>query len=142
MNKIIEQQVTCIICPRGCRLTVSGRIEVPEEKNDTVRDSNEIARITKDLSVQGNLCPRGVEYGKKEVTFPTRKVTSTVRINHSVFTRLPVVTKEPVPKDKVFEVMAAINKTSVNCPVRMGDLILQNVAGTGIDVIASRNMTE
>lgn len=142
MNKNIDEKVTCIICPRGCRLRVSGVVDFPEENMDKALLNNGIELITDALTVQGNLCPRGIDYGKKEVTFPTRKVTSTVRINHSIFNRLPVVTKDPVPKSKMFEVMAEINKVSASCPINMGDIVIHNVADTGIDVVASRSMTE
>jgi len=115
-----EWDVICIVCPRGCRLKVS-------------KDKDEI-------SVTGNQCIRGVAYGVKEVTNPTRVVTSTVKVNHPVHRRMPVVTKGSVPKDRIFDVMKEINKIQLDLPIYVGDIIIENVLNTGVNVVASRTI--
>jgi|SRR5574344_922941 CxxC motif-containing protein len=111
------KELICINCPRGCHLTV---------------DEN--------LVVKGNFCPRGAAYGKQEVTNPTRTVTSTVRIFGAELPLCPVKTAQPIPKGKMGDIMASINKVSLTAPVKIGDVVIANVAGTGVNVVATRNM--
>lgn len=113
----------CIVCPRGCRLTI---------KKD---DSNQMG-----YSVEGNTCKRGEDYGIKEVTNPTRVLTSTVVLKNSSLKRLPVVTKGDIPKGKMFEAMKEINKVVVNAPVKEGDVIIENLLNTGVNLIAARSV--
>ena len=115
----MKKELICIVCPLGCRLTV-------EKENDS-------------LNVTGNTCPRGAKYGSEEVTNPTRMVTSTVVLKNAKLTRLPVATSCPIPKAKIEEVMAQINKVKVKAPVKLGDVIIQNVARSGADIIATRS---
>ena len=111
--------LTCIRCPMGCALSV----EVEEKKV---------------LSVTGNRCKRGSEYARKEVISPTRTVTSTVRTQDGRV--VSVKTKEDIPKGKIYECMAAINEVVVHTPVVIGEVIINDVAGTGVDVIATKNL--
>jgi CxxC motif-containing protein len=110
-------ELTCIICPNGCRLKV---------------DDN--------LNVSGNRCPRGAIYGKQEVTNPTRTVTSTVRCDSSFLKVCPVKTKDPIPKGKIFEAMKEINACFVKVPCHIGDVVKSNIAGTGVDLVVSRDI--
>ena len=112
-----ERLLTCIVCPRGCALTV------------TLDESG------KPTSVSGNACGRGVVYAEKECTHPERTVTSTVRTSCGAV--VAVKTKETVPKEKVFAVMEEINKARAKCPVKVGDVVIENVAGTGVSVVAT-----
>ena len=112
-----ERLLTCIVCPRGCALTVT------------------LAESGKPLSVTGNACKRGVTYAEKECTHPERTVTSTVRTESGAV--VPVKTSATVPKETVFAVMEEINKAVATCPVKVGDVILENVASTGVSVIAT-----
>lgn len=112
-----EGKFICIVCPRGCHLSV---------------DEN--------LNVTGNSCPRGKEYAINEVTNPTRTITSTVAISGGELHRLPVMTSSPIPKGKIFEVMQEIDKVRACAPVRIGDVIIRDVLGTGSDIIATRNI--
>jgi CxxC motif-containing protein len=109
--------LTCIICPRGCRLTVDEH-----------------------LNVTGNFCPRGIVYGKQEVTNPTRVVTSTVRIDRAALPLCPVKTAQPIPKKKIFDVMSSINEVHLTAPVAIGDVVITDVAGTGVALVVTRNM--
>ena len=109
----------CIGCPRGCHLLV-------DEEND--------------YKVTGNSCAIGAEYGANELRNPTRIVTSTVKITGGLHDCLPVKTDKPVPKGRMFEVMELLKSVEVKSPVKMGDVILEDVLGTGANVIATRNM--
>lgn len=111
-NKMI-----CIACPVGCRLTVYD-----------------------DLTVTGNKCPKGETYAVKELTNPTRIITSTVKIEGGIKPRIPVRTTVGVPKDKIREVMAIINKVVMTAPVKMGDIIVENVLETEAHIVTSRSM--
>ncbi len=110
----------CIRCPKGCRL----RVVVEGD----------------DIAVSGYECLEGKKYGEEEVRNPKRMVTSTVRILGAKYPRLPVRTAEPVPKDRILDVIAALRGVVIRAPVRRGQVILENVAGTGVDVIAERDM--
>ena len=113
----------CINCPMGCNLTV------------TKADDGSV-------SVTGNTCPRGEEYGIKEVTAPTRTVTSIVRVTDGEIPMVSVKTAADIPKEKIFDVMKSIRETKTVAPVRIGDIIIKNVAGTGVDVVATKNVPE
>lgn len=115
------RNLTCIVCPKGCRL----KVEVDGEV----------------CTVSGNGCKRGDVYGKNEVTNPVRTITSTVKIDNCGHCRLPVVTDQPVPKSMMFEVMKEINRIEVKGPVKNGDIILTNVLNTGANIIASRSVS-
>lgn len=113
-------EITCIQCPIGCALTV------------TVDGDN--------VTVTGNTCPRGYSYGVKEVTHPSRTVTSTVAIDGGELPRLSVKTRSDIPKEKIFDIMEEINRTKVKAPVNIGDTVIKNVCGTGVDVIATKSV--
>ena len=117
----IEREIICIVCPTGCRITVSG--DDPEQ-----------------LAVTGNECKRGKEYALKEITDPTRTLVTTVRINHSRLRRLPVRTSAEIPKQSIFPCMEVINRTEVEAPVEIGQVIIADILGTGADLIATRSM--
>ena len=118
-----EKELICISCPMGCRLTVK-------------LEGNEV------ISVTGNTCPRGEEYARKECTNPERILTSTVKINGAVHRVLPVITDREIPLGKLFEAMEAIRKVEVDAPVREGDILIEDILGTGANVIASRSMAK
>ena len=115
-----KRELICIGCPMGCPLTV--------EMNGT-----EV------VSVTGNTCPRGDAYARKEVTNPTRIVTSTVKVEGGKVDMVSVKTKEDIPKGKIFECVKALKGITVKAPVHIGYVILKDVAGTGIDIIATKN---
>lgn len=115
----MEKEFVCICCPMGCRLSVK------------MNASGEVTGVT------GNTCKRGEEYAVSEVTSPVRMVTSTVRSKNGVM--VPVKTREPIPKGKIFECMEMIKSAQISLPVQVGDVIVKDVAGTGIDIIATRS---
>ena len=114
------KELICITCPKGCHL------KVDEET----------------FAVTGNSCPRGAVYGANELRNPVRVVTSTVVLESESFRRLPVKTDRAIPKAKMFEVMAEIAKVRVQAPVRVGDVLIANVAGTDGNVVATRSVEE
>ena len=118
----MKHELTCIRCPIGCQLTV----DVDGEN----------------VSVTGNSCPRGAEYGKKEVTAPTRIVTSSVRVSGGELPLVSVKTASDIPKDRIMDVMAEIRQCETAAPVQTGDVLIRNVAGTGADIVATRSVRE
>lgn len=114
----MKRELTCIICPRGCSLTV----DIDGEKT----------------CVSGNGCPKGEKYGIEECTHPTRTVTSIVRVENRKNTMVSVKTASTVPKENVFDVMEIIRKTSVKAPVKIGDIILTDIYGT--DIIVTKDI--
>ncbi|MBS5510661.1 MAG: DUF1667 domain-containing protein [Clostridium sp.] len=116
-----ERRLICIGCPMGCPLVVT-------------MDGGEV------VSVTGNTCKRGEIYGRKEVTNPTRIVTSTVRVSGGSIDMVSVKTKEDIPKGKIFDCVKALKTVEVTAPVHIGDVIMKDVAGTGVDVVATKNV--
>lgn len=114
----------CIVCPRGCRLIIKKDESSP-----------------RGYTVEGNTCKRGEDYGIKEVTNPTRVLTSTVVLENSSLKRLPVVTKGDIPKGKMLEAMKVINKVIAYAPINEGDIIIENLLDTGVDLIAARSIS-
>lgn len=114
-----RRELICIGCPLGCPLTVE-------------MEENEIT------GVSGNTCPRGDAYARKEVTNPTRIVTSTVAVKGGAARLVSVKTREDIPKDRIFDCVKALKEVQVEAPVRIGDVILENAAGTGVDVVATK----
>lgn len=114
------KNLTCINCPMGCYLTV--KIE-----NGQV------------VEVLGESCARGVAYAKTESLNPKRMMTSTVRLHGAILDVLPVKSAQPVPKSMVPVCVIALKGVDIDAPVKMGDVIVSNVAGTGVDVIATRS---
>ena len=92
------------------------------------------------VSVEGNTCKRGAVYGKKEVTNPTRIVTSMVRVTGGSISVVSVKTQEDIPKEKIFDCVKALKEIEVAAPVNIGDVVLRDVAGTGVDVVATKNV--
>ena len=116
-----KRELTCIGCPMGCPLTV-------ELENGAV------------TAVYGNTCPRGDAYARKEVTAPTRIVTTTVRVTGGVLAAVSCKTRTDIPKDKIFVVVRALKAVTVAAPVTIGQVVLPNAADTGVDVIATKNV--
>ena len=115
------KELICIVCPRGCHL------QVDEER---------------DYAVTGNACPRGAEYGVRELRHPVRTLTSTVVLQGGAHRRLPVRTNGPIPKQTIPAAMDAINQIQVEAPVHAGQVLCQDLAGTGVELIATRTMAK
>ncbi len=117
------KQLNCINCPMGCLLTV------------TLTDG----AIT---DVTGNTCPRGETYAHQELTNPQRMLTSTVRIAGGELPLLPVVSKSTLPKGRVLDCAKVLRGVEVQAPVKTGDVIVANILGLGVDIVASRDMNK
>ena len=116
-----QKDLTCIGCPLGCQLTV-------ELENGEV------------VSVIGNTCKRGDDYARKEVTNPTRIVTSMVKVRGGNAPVVSVKTKSDIPKDKIFECVKALKVVWAQAPVSIGDVVLRDVVGTGVDIVATKDV--
>lgn len=114
------RELICIGCPLGCPLTV--KIDGDQ------------------MDVSGNTCKRGDDYARKEVLSPTRIVTSSIRVNGGAIARVSVKTKSDIPKSKIFEVMEKIRSTCVDAPVAMGQVLIENCADTGVEIIATKDV--
>ncbi len=109
-------ELICIVCPKGCHLKV-------DEENA--------------YAVTGNSCEKGAAYGKKELTNPTRVVTSTVRVEGGEKRRVSVKTSSDIPKSKMLEAVSLLNAVTLTAPVHIGDLVLKNILDTGADFVAT-----
>ena len=118
-----KRELTCIGCPMGCALTV-------ELENGAV------------TAVHGNTCPRGDAYARKEVTAPTRIVTTTVRVTGGTLAAVSCKTRSDIPKEKIFDVVRALKSVVVPAPVHIGQVLLPDAAGTGVDVVATKDVAE
>ncbi|MDO5350816.1 MAG: DUF1667 domain-containing protein [Lachnospiraceae bacterium] len=116
-----KRELICIGCPLGCPVTVT-------------MDAGEVVKV------EGNTCKRGDDYARKEVTNPTRIVTSTVMVEGGRDVTVSVKTRSDIPKGKIFECVKSLKGVTVQAPVRIGDVIVENSAGTGVDIIATSNV--
>lgn len=114
----MKKELICISCPLGCHLTV-------DSENKTVT---------------GNTCKRGEVYGLNEVINPVRVITSTVKIEGARLPVLPVKTNDAIPKNMNFEAMKIINSVTCTATIKVGDVIIKDILGTGIDVVAARSL--
>ena len=117
------RNLTCISCPMGCALTAT-------------LEGGEV------ISVTGNTCKRGDDYARKEVTNPTRIVTSTVMVKGGSLDMVSVKTKNDIPKGKIFDCVRALKGVCVEAPVHIGDVVVSDICGTGVDVIATKEIEE
>jgi CxxC motif-containing protein len=120
MTETTETMI-CITCPMGCSLEVT-------HEGSTV------------LNVEGNTCKRGLSYVERELTDPRRMVATTVRVKEGLHPLVPVYTQEPFPKPMIFDLLREIRQIEIEAPVHAAQVVLQDALGTGIDVIASREM--
>jgi len=118
----MKTTLTCIGCPMGCAVSV-------------YQDADQ--NIQK---IEGYSCKKGEIYARNEVTHPTRIVTTTVWVDHGELPVVSVKTAEAIPKDKIFECIKDLKGISVKAPVKEGQIILKDVAHTGINIISTKNI--
>jgi len=116
----MSKEFICIVCPSSCRLSVS-------EEGGVIK-------------VKGNDCRRGEEHGIEEYREPLRMLTTTVAIRGSSLPRLPVISSKEIPKAKLGECLSLLYKIEISAPTRCGDVIVENICDTGVDVVASRSL--
>ena len=115
----MERKLVCISCPLGCRLTVAWADET-------------------DITVTGNKCAKGESYAREEILAPKRVVTATVTADGP--RRLPVKTSAPLLKEHISELLNTLYGMEVHAPLRCGDVLLKDIAGTGVDLVATRSL--
>jgi CxxC motif-containing protein len=116
-----HRKFICITCPRGCAL-------------DVTMEGKAVVKM------EGNSCKRGVDYVTGELKDPRRMVTTTVRVRGGVHPLAPVYTESPIPKPRIFDLLAEIRKIELKAPVKFGDVVIENALGTGVNILASRNI--
>ena len=109
--------MTCVACPLGCTITVE-------------YEGKEV------FSVTGNTCKRGDAYARTEIVNPTRSLTSTVKVEGGTHPVVPVKSSKPIPKSMMFEAMQVINAATAQAPVKIGQVIIPDILGTGADIVA------
>jgi len=114
------KNVTCTVCPMGCSLVVS--------------------KVEGEYKVEGNTCKRGAKYGVEEVTNPRRVITTTVKLSGSYLNLLPVKTNNSIPKELMFDIMEVLDNVCVCAPINVGDIIVKDILGTGVDIVSAKSM--
>jgi CxxC motif-containing protein len=116
-----KRRISCIVCPLSCvgEVSVAGGL------------------VT---GVEGFSCPRGQAYAREEVTAPKRMLTSTVKVTGGRLPLLPVVSRQPLPKDKIRACARCLSTVTVAAPVTEGDVVVADILGLGVDVVASRDL--
>ena len=116
-----SRKITCVTCPMGCSIKVE------------MTESGEIT------SISGNTCPRGEKYAKDEITHPLRSLATTVRVNDGVYNVVPCKSSAPLPKEKIFDCMKVINSIQAQAPVKLGDVLAENICSTGVNIVATNH---
>ncbi len=114
----MKKEIICTVCPMGCRITVEGEGEKIE-------------------SITGHTCKRGEQYASAEFAHPVRILTTTMRLEGGKNPVIPVRSAKPVPKEKIMDCMEAIRESAAEAPVRVYDVLIENVCGTGVDIVAT-----
>jgi len=120
-EKTQTKKYTCIVCPLGCVVKVT-------------------ARGRKIIRISGCECVRGRKYAEKEHTAPERVLTTTVKVKNGKIPLVPVRTAQPVPKGKMLKCMDELARVEVRAPVKVGDVVADDIAGTGVAVMATRRV--
>ena len=118
-----KMEITCIVCPIGCKILV-------DKKGEKVEICS------------GNKCKRGIDYATYEALDPRRVLTTSVIVEKGEWPLVSVKSSKPVPKDKIFDVLEEIKKVKINAPVRIGTIVIKNVAKTGIDIISTKSIRD
>lgn len=116
----MNKEIICTVCPRGCHILAKGDGKVVS-------------------SVEGYACPRGKVYAENEYSAPVRILTTLVKLEGGKEELLPVRSSKPILKEKIAECMQAIKAITVRPPVRRYDVIISDVCGTGVDIVATKD---
>ena len=116
------KDIRCIICPTGCLVHVEN--------------------INGELIIEGYSCKRGIEYAREEFVAPKRILTTTMQVENGFLPLIPVRSDKPMPKEKLGDALKEIAQTVANVPIKMGDILIENVVGLEINIIASRDLIE
>lgn len=116
----MKKSFTCIVCPVSCQLVVE--------------------EVEGRLTISNYQCKRGLKFGEDEYRQPKRILTTTVRITGGDVKRLPVISVDELAKDQLIDIAKMLYKVSVKSPVYRGDIIIKNIASTGVDIMATRTI--
>lgn len=117
----MKKEMTCIICPNGCELCLD--IEGKNIKN-----------------ISGASCKRGIEYASNEITNPKRTIASLIKVKNGEESLVSVRTNKAIPKEKIFDVMKEIKNKEIEAPIKVNEIIIENVLGLNSDIIATKNI--
>lgn len=120
-ERINEKEIVCVICPNSCRLNVW-------------RDQEG------DLHITGNKCSRGLDYGESEYTNPVRMLITTMRVEGGILPVIPIRSEKPIPKELLLKAVRIVNEQYCTAPIKMEQVLMKNILGTGVNVIASRDL--
>ena len=116
------KDIRCIICPTGCLVHVEN--------------------VNGELIIEGHSCKRGEEYAREEFISPKRILTTTMRVKNGILPLIPVRSDKPILKDKLREALKEIAQTVAKAPIKMGHILIEDVLGLEINIIASRDLVE
>ena len=116
-----KKTLTCVACPKGCEVTVE-------------HDGDEI------IDIMGNACPQGADYAKEEIVAPTRILPTTVRVKNGALALCPVKTTKQIPLEIIHDAMEIIGAKEVEAPIKLGQVIVENILDSGADVVATRDL--
>lgn len=119
-----KREMVCIVCPIGCHL------EITEDENSE-----------SGYRVKGATCKRGDSYAVKELSNPTRLVTSTVKVSGGSSNRIPVRTDKEIPKNMIFDCMKIINEIELEVPIKVGQIVAENILGLDVNIITSKSIS-
>ena len=119
----MKKEIICIGCPMGCYLTV-----------------DYVGTKIQDLS--GNRCKVGQQYAEKEISNPERTLTTTVKVKHGNLPLVSVRTNKPIPKGRIFDAMNLLAKVEVDAPIKIGEIIIQNIFDTNVNIVATKNVSK
>ncbi len=118
-----EREITCIVCPLGCKILVRS-------------DGTQVETL------KGNKCKKGVEYARNEVFDPRRLLTTSLLLKHGEWPLVSVKSSQPVPKEKIFSLLKELQKTTIEAPVKCGQILIKNAAHIGIDILATKTVNK
>ena len=117
----MKKEITCTVCPRGCAITA----DVADQQI---------------VSIEGYGCKRGLSFAEAEITHPVRLLTTTVRVTGAKEELLPVRSRTAIPREKLMDCMNVIRTITVHAPIAQRDVIVADICGTGVDIIASKSV--
>jgi len=116
-----DNKIICVSCPMGCRMTIQ-------------------SKDGKIISVTGNTCPKGIKYAEEEFVNPLRILPTIVKVIGGELPLVSVKTEKAIPKKLLLEAMVEIAEIEVNAPVKIGQVIKSDLLGTGVSLVATRNI--
>ena len=120
-SQSVVKVIRCIICPTGCAINAA-----PDKSGN--------------ITFEGHTCKRGLEYAQQEYFEPKRILTTTMRVESGKLPLVPVRSDKPIPKDKLNETIKEVAQKVVKAPIKMGDILINNVIGLDAHIIASRDL--